>query len=166
MKIKFRDLNPVICTQVQQNFPQWDVQCSGIFSDIPADYLVSPANSRGYMCGGIDLAYIRRYGWQLENRVIDTINNNHDGYLAVGEATIVETGGDIPYLVVAPTMNWPPHLIIDKSVVGRCYAAILSSVKSHHNYTRESTVLMSGLGTLTGGLSATDFVEQIRSVKE
>jgi hypothetical protein len=34
----------------------------------PADAIVSPANSFGYMDGGIDLVYLRRFGWELQTR--------------------------------------------------------------------------------------------------
>jgi hypothetical protein len=35
----------------------------------PADAIVSPANSFGYMDGGIDLVYLRRFGWELQTRL-------------------------------------------------------------------------------------------------
>src|ERR1700722_6907116 len=66
-----------------------------------ADAIVSPANSFGYMDGGIDLVYFRRFGWELQTRLQAHLKDEHDGELPVGQATIVETFDTaIPYLVV------------------------------------------------------------------
>jgi hypothetical protein len=74
----------------------------------PADAIVSPANSFGYMDGGIDLVYLRRFGWELQTRLQAHLRDEHDGELPVGQATIVETFDTaIPYLVSAPTMRVP-----------------------------------------------------------
>src|SRR5258708_3558075 len=65
----------------------------------PADAIVSPANSFGYMDGGIDLVYLRRFGWELQTRLQAHLRDEHDGELPVGQATIVETFDTaIPYL--------------------------------------------------------------------
>jgi O-acetyl-ADP-ribose deacetylase (regulator of RNase III) len=45
------------------------LQCGDIFMDEEFDALVSPANSFGFMNGGIDGVYIQKYGQQLEDRV-------------------------------------------------------------------------------------------------
>ena len=42
--------------------PQVEASQGDIF-DVPADAIVSPANSFGFMDGGIDLAYSYRFGW-------------------------------------------------------------------------------------------------------
>ncbi len=39
-----------------------EAHCGSIF-DYPAVAIVSPANSFGFMDGGIDLAYSERFGW-------------------------------------------------------------------------------------------------------
>jgi O-acetyl-ADP-ribose deacetylase (regulator of RNase III) len=73
-----------------------------------ADAIVSPANSFGYMDGGLDLLYSQHFGWELEKRLRKLLIEEHDGELPVGQAVIVETGReDIPYLISAPTMRVP-----------------------------------------------------------
>src|ERR1700733_14683791 len=68
----------------------------------PCDAVVSPANSFGFMDGGIDLAYRRFFGLDLQSRVQAKIQNEFYGELPVGQATVVSTGHDaIPYLVAA-----------------------------------------------------------------
>src|SRR5262249_41077917 len=69
-----------------------NVQISaGDIFDLKADAIVSPANSFGYMDGGIDLVYIRRFGWDLQDRLQSHLKQHHDGELPVGQAAIVET---------------------------------------------------------------------------
>src|SRR5690348_1808703 len=56
--------------------------------------LVSPANSYGYMNGGIDLAYRHFFGIQIEHTVQRRIQEVAGAYLPVGQAVLVETGHD------------------------------------------------------------------------
>lgn len=46
-----------------------------------ADAVVSPANSFGFMDGGIDLAYSERFGWGLQARLQRHIAEHHLGEL-------------------------------------------------------------------------------------
>lgn len=79
----------------------------GSIFDVPCDAVVSPANSFGFMDGGIDMLYSLRFGWQVQERLQDAIRAHHHGELLVGAAEIVETDGEIPFLVAAPTMRVP-----------------------------------------------------------
>lgn len=80
----------------------------GSILDVPCDAVVSPANSFGFMDGGIDALYLERFGHALQDSVQDVIHHFHGGELLVGAAEIVETGDSvIPFLVVAPTMRVP-----------------------------------------------------------
>ena len=68
----------------------------------------SPANSFGFMNGGIDAVYARRFGVRLVSRVRDQILEHHGGKLLVGDAEVIETAdSDIPFLICAPTMRVP-----------------------------------------------------------
>jgi O-acetyl-ADP-ribose deacetylase (regulator of RNase III) len=76
--------------------------------DVRCDAVVSPANSFGFMDGGVDAAYLRYFGPELQVQVKSRITERHHGELPVGAADIVETGDhQIPYLIVAPTMRVP-----------------------------------------------------------
>ena len=80
----------------------------GSIFDVAADAIVSPANSFGFMDGGIDRLYLEQFGKTLQDRVQQQIMADHAGELLVGAATIVETGHEtIPYLIAAPTMRVP-----------------------------------------------------------
>lgn len=76
-----------------------------------ADAIVSPANSFGYMDGGLDLKYSQFFGWELEQRLRTVLLENHHGELPVGQAVIVATEHPaIRYLISAPTMRVPMNV--------------------------------------------------------
>lgn len=75
---------------------------------VAKDTLVSPANSYGHMDGGIDLAYMEHFGWDLQRVVLEEIDRVSGGFVRVGSAVVVETGLPIVHrLIVAPTMEQP-----------------------------------------------------------
>jgi O-acetyl-ADP-ribose deacetylase (regulator of RNase III) len=89
----------------------WVRVCRGSVTDLAVDAVVSPANSFGYMRGGIDGVYAR---WLpgIEDRVRAAIaaDRGAAGELPVGAALIVPTGAASPrpsWLVSAPTMRQP-----------------------------------------------------------
>lgn len=87
----------------------------GSILDLSVDAIVSPANSYGFMDGGIDLLYSRKFGWQVQERLQDIINAKHHGELLIGQAEIVETdASQIPFVISAPTMRVP--MILKDSV--------------------------------------------------
>src|SRR5438045_7620444 len=62
-----------------------DIKCvsvhRGSILDLTCDAIVSPANSYGFMDGGLDALYIQRLGWQLEERLRRQIMERHQGEL-------------------------------------------------------------------------------------
>ena len=80
----------------------------GSILDLSVDAIVSPANSFGFMDGGIDLRYTQQFGWEVQDRLQELIRTQHHGELLVGTAEIVETGSlRIPFVIAAPTMRVP-----------------------------------------------------------
>ena len=76
-----------------------------------ADALVSPANSFGFMDGGIDESISQLFDRKIQAVVQDVIRSKHAGELLVGEAEIVATGFDqFKFLVCAPTMRVPQNV--------------------------------------------------------
>ena len=94
------------CGDVASDDVQIEVHHGSIF-DVQCDAVVSPANSFGFMDGGIDMLYSRRFGWQVQDRLQDLIRQYHGGELLVGAAEIVETDAHIPFPIAAPTMRVP-----------------------------------------------------------
>lgn len=80
----------------------------GSILDLNVDAVVSPANSFGFMDGGIDMLYSQRIGWHVQQRLQELIRSRHHGELLVGTAEIVHTDwARIPYVIAAPTMRVP-----------------------------------------------------------
>jgi hypothetical protein len=80
----------------------------GDYFDQAADAMVSPANSFGFMDGGLDLAIRDQLGLEVERRVRTVIEQKHHGEMPIGCAEIIATDHSRwPFLVVAPTMPVP-----------------------------------------------------------
>jgi O-acetyl-ADP-ribose deacetylase (regulator of RNase III) len=113
----------------------WDRYCGDLESvtvhrgsilDVACDAVVSPANSFGFMDGGINLLYSRYFSWHVQERLQRLIVERHHGELIVGAAEIVETDDSrIPYLISAPTMRVPMVLHDSVNPYLACRAALL-----------------------------------------
>jgi O-acetyl-ADP-ribose deacetylase (regulator of RNase III) len=69
----------------------------GDILEFPADAIVSPANSFGFMDGGIDRLYSEYFGWHVQDRLRALLRDDYDGELPIGLAVIIETDHpDIP----------------------------------------------------------------------
>ena len=89
------------------NFPEVQIVCGDILNEAE-NTIVSPANSYGYMDGGIDLHYTNYFGVKPQEEIQKLINLRPEGHLPVGAAVIVKTGNkNIPYMISAPTMVGP-----------------------------------------------------------
>lgn len=90
-----------------------------------ADAIVSPANSFGFMDGGIDAAYTAFFGPRVQDAVQQAIRQRPLRELLVGEAIAVSTGNDrYPYCIAAPTMRRPRVLASAEPVYLATRAAI------------------------------------------
>lgn len=115
------DIQPDIAAALQlafAEFPSVSVMCSDILA-VAQNAVVSPANSYGFMDGGVDQAYSDFFGPNVERLVQDAIALRPEG-LPVGASLTVATGHPrIPYLVVAPTMLMP-----EAAEASACYRAM------------------------------------------
>ena len=120
----------------------------GDILSLQVDAVVSPANSFGFMDGGLDALYTRFFGPELQERLQRMIREQADGELLVGQALPVETGhARIPWCISAPTMRVPrrlesaePAYLATRAAVRCALAAGLESMS------------IPGMGTGTGGL--------------
>ena len=130
------------------------------------DALVSPANSFGYMDGGIDLVYVERFGWALEDRVRAAIREGWGGELPVGCALIVPTEATpLPWLICAPTMRVPMK-VVDTVHAYLALRAALRAVEAHNTAHPEApirSILCPGLGTGVGQLPPQAAARQMRA---
>lgn len=143
----------------------------GNILDVSCDAVVSPANSFGFMDGGIDMIYSRHFGWHVQERLQKLIRVKHHGELLVGAAEIVETDDDaIPFLIAAPTMRVPmilehsvaPYLAARAVLLLAMYGAITDG---KHAGRRISEVVkhiaFPGLGTGVGRVPADTCARQV-----
>jgi len=99
----------------------------GDLTEVSCDAIVSPANSFGFMDGGIDYAISNRFGWELQEVLQQRIKKSDLGELLVGQSMVLETGDDIiPYLISSPTMRVPSSYKISSSI--NAYLATKSSL--------------------------------------
>jgi O-acetyl-ADP-ribose deacetylase (regulator of RNase III) len=154
VKIFLRDLSESIIDAwhtVFAGYPDIEISCGNIL-DLQKEAIVSPANSFGFMDGGIDLAYSRYFGWDLQKRLQRVIREEYYGELLVGRAVILETRNkEIKYLISAPTMRVPQN--ISKTLNAYlAFRAVLIEIKEFNdkNDNKIKSLLCPGLGTLTG----------------
>ncbi|WP_054056165.1 macro domain-containing protein [Alloactinosynnema sp. L-07] len=118
-------LDLVLCAVSDQLAAAWDTAASdratvrvhrGSTVDCGADAVVSPANSYGWMRGGIDAVYAETFP-SVEQSVRSAVLAYHGGELPVGEALIVPTGAARPaWLISAPTMREPSTVLAPDTV--------------------------------------------------
>ena len=134
-----------------------------------ADAIVSPANSFGFMDGGLDLVLSQRLGWHVERRARERILSEHDGELPVGLALIVPTDrDDFPFLVCAPTMRVPMD-VSDTANAHLAFRAILRAVRDHNAHADLRpirSVRCAGLGTGNGLMPPQRCARQMRHAYE
>jgi O-acetyl-ADP-ribose deacetylase (regulator of RNase III) len=91
-------------------FPEVTVQQGDLLA-VAEHCVVSPANSYGFMDGGIDAAYRTFFGAQIERTVQDAVTRRPEGHLPVGASLVVRTGHNrVPFMIVAPTMTVPEQV--------------------------------------------------------
>lgn len=111
--------------------------------------VVSPANSFGFMDGGLDGVYTRFFGPQLQQRLQRMIGEQAGGELLVGQALLVETGHPhIRWCISAPTMRVPTLLDTPLPAYLATRAAVRCALDA-----RVESVAIPGMGTGTGGLA-------------
>lgn len=159
--IQLVDKNQDICNEWEKRFSDCDdvtVYCGGFF-DLEADCVVSPANSFGFMDGGLDALITKRFGRFVQNEVQKILKRLPIQELLVGQALLVHTNDeDIPYCMSAPTMRVP--MKIDETVnVYLAAKAIFDLFKQTHYI---HTITISGLGTGVGGVPPEVCAKQMR----
>ncbi len=154
MKCFLRDRNPALVKAWKRRFahiPQVEASQGDIF-DLQADAVISPANSFGFMDGGIDLVYSKRFGWHVQERLQERLRQEHDGELPVGLAVLVHTDDPhIPYCISAPTMRAPAPV----SNTLNAYLAFRAALRVALGFNRThpgaiTTILSPGMATATG----------------
>ncbi len=165
-----RDTNPEMVMAWMDAFSDygpWSVGSGDILRQ-KADAIVSPANSYGFMDGGIDLAYRNHFGLGIQNRLQRYLEEFHAGFLPVGEAVVIRTANDrIPLMIVAPTMERPVDVSGTENAY-RAMRAVFQCLRSYNAAARERgepaihRILVPGLATGIGRMRVDDSAGQMR----
>jgi len=137
-------------------------QCK--FQDLDGyNYLVSPANSFGYMDGGIDGHYSDKYdgiGVVVQKRIaeIGIKNISNQNYLPVGSVITVDIPDTKRKLIVAPTMYYPSN-IQNTNNVYHVFRAILEIYGRNQNIVMAVPGLGTGVGRIDEETCATDMAK-------
>lgn len=154
MKLILIDINQKLIESLKKYFLN-ESDVSIIHGDITtqtADAIVSPANSFGFMDGGVDYAISERFGWDLQDQLQSEIKALPEGELLIGRSLILETGDKrIPYLISSPTMRVPMSFNIHSSVNG--YLAMKSTLIIAQNHESINSVLIPGFCTGVGRMN-------------
>ncbi|GLY64049.1 macro domain-containing protein [Amycolatopsis taiwanensis] len=140
----------------------------GSVLDVSADAVVSPANSYGWMRGGIDSVYALAFPG-VEQNVRSAVLAYHGGELPIGQALVVPTGEPTPaWLISAPTMREAgerlPADTVHPYLAARAVFRLWRDGRLEHGVEirREvATIAMPGLGTGVGGVSPQTCARQV-----
>ena len=152
MTIWLVDVNPDMVEAWKKEFQGADgvvVQCGDIL-EIAENTVVSPANSYGFMDGGIDRAYTDFFGLKPQEEIQRLIASRPEGFLPVGAAVLVKTGNrKIPYMIAAPTMMTPGQ--VNAANAFFAMSAILRIAGQNRDIVEK--LFCPGLATGVGGVS-------------
>jgi len=167
MKCYLRDRNAELVAAWQRYFADVaDVEPSqGDIFDIAADAVISPANSFGFMDGGIDLVYSKRFGWHVQERIQEILREQYDRELPVGLAVAVETGDEqIPICISAPTMRAPANVAgtLNAYLAFRAALRVAKQINTENPGTITS-ILSPGMATATGEMEPAICAKQMHA---
>jgi len=168
MKIFLRDKKQSLVDAwkgIFKGFDNFDISCGDIFAEgahLDVEAIISPANSFGFMDGGIDFLYSSYFGWGIGDLIRSEIWQQHDGELLVGQALMVDMRltspkhpdqikrvNSIPYLISAPTMRVPMNV----SQTVNAYLAFVAALRVAKKHSIKS-LLCPGLGTAIGQMAS------------
>lgn len=166
MKFHLVDDNAEVVNALQVAFRAYPeiVVDNGDLLKLAKHCVVSPANSQGFMDGGIDQAFVRFFGSQIEGKVQDEIRGRSEGRLPVGSSMVVKTGhAVVPYLLVAAAMESPE--MVEAVNAYRAMMAILRIASAHEEVGR--AVFCPGLCMGVGGVLPSDAArEMVRAYRD
>ncbi|MCR5323638.1 MAG: macro domain-containing protein [Lachnospiraceae bacterium] len=158
MKIVLIDLDKEMIKAWEEKFSQYtDVQIVNVeFGEYmkghldEIDAVVSAANSFVLMDGGLDAAYIRTFGKELQNAVQEKLMTEYFGEQPVGSSMIVAIPGYAgKWLIHTPTMR-VPQPILDPRIVYSCTrSSLVMALKNDIG-----TILLPAFGHLTGRIKS------------
>jgi O-acetyl-ADP-ribose deacetylase (regulator of RNase III) len=126
----------------------------GDITKIACDAIVNPANSYGYMGGGVAGAIKRVGGLEIEKEAVSKAP------IPLGTA-IFTTAGNLPcgFIIHAPTMKQPAMRISSENVENATRAALKLAAEKNIK-----TIAIPGMGTGVGGVPLEDAAKVMTNV--
>lgn len=147
LKITICDTNPAVARSFEKFATEVSIVC-GRITDLVCDAYVSPANSFGFMDGGVDWAYTQRFGPVLQQRLQAMLERKPFGEILVGEAWAISTDDvNVPWVISAPTMRVPKRIADPADVMLAARAAVDCARRFNLNH-----IAFPGMGTGCGAL--------------
>jgi O-acetyl-ADP-ribose deacetylase (regulator of RNase III) len=153
------DTNADVTRALASAFSPWrDVEIiTGDLFEHATNAVVSPANSQGFMDGGIDRAFVDFFGAGLERAVRDVIARRQEGYLPLGASIVLPTGHPrISHVIVVPTMLSPEHVEAQNA-----YRAMRAVLRVAGQVTPEKGLYCPGLCTGVGGVDPAEAAREM-----
>jgi O-acetyl-ADP-ribose deacetylase (regulator of RNase III) len=137
----------------------------GSFESLPSfDCVATAGNSFGLMDAGMDLAVVKFFGAQIQERIQKRILEDYCGEQPVGSAFLVETGRlDHPYVAHAPTMRIPMNIAGTDHVYLATWATLLAVRRQNQTAERKiETLVCAAFGAGTGGVAGLEVGFQMK----
>jgi O-acetyl-ADP-ribose deacetylase (regulator of RNase III) len=168
VRVSLCDRNPDVARALASQFQ--DIVgvevLEGDLLELDCDAVVSPANSFGYMDGGIDKHIDRFYDGEAQRAVLALIAERFYGELPVGSAAVLRMATRrFSYLVVSPTMRVPGDDLGGTLNVYLAMRAALAAIldQNRGGAGRIESVAVPGLGTGVGGMAPGESALQMRA---
>ena len=173
-KILFFDINKSIIDELKIKFHDNENidfaigEIQNISRSHHIDAIVSPANSFGFMDGGIDRVYMIMFD-DIENTVKTFVKNHGvpnsvgNNYIPIGSAFVVPVEylhghpKVIQFLISAPTMYLPQSIVGTDNV----YYSFLAILQLTKNWRKDVIIGVPGLGTGVGAIDSVEHANQI-----
>lgn len=154
MKIFVRDTKQELIDELNKQYKNpperpWEFKdvdfVMGDIFGVKVDAFVSPANSFGWMDGGIDLYFVEQIGWDLQDKAMNAAKEQPFKEMLIGSAVLIHTHAEKwPLMIMAPTMR-TPRKIGHEAV----FLATRAAMRVAYKYSLDS-VVFPGMGTGTG----------------
>jgi O-acetyl-ADP-ribose deacetylase (regulator of RNase III) len=168
IRVSLCDRNPEVARALADAFHEVagvEVR-EGDLLDLDCDAVVSPANSFGYMDGGVDKHIDRYYDGKAQEAVLALVAGRFYGELPVGSAAVLAMGTRrFPFLVVAPTMRVPGDDLAGTIHAYLALRAAFAAILDHHRGEARPirSVAVPGFGTGVGRMPAEESARQMRA---
>jgi O-acetyl-ADP-ribose deacetylase (regulator of RNase III) len=148
--------------------PEVDIR-QGDILEVAAEVLVLPGNSFGFLDRHLALEICERFGFELQDRLRETIRERFHGELLVGQAIFTPLPGPFRELLYAPIARTPQSIdgTLNSFLAARgAFLALRAREAQPGAGPPPGSIVFPGLGTGSGGLHPLVSARQLRYAYE